>query len=858
MKKRGIVITSLFVIIIVIGIVFYFNQKNDNSGFQPKASKGNIHGTTAVTVDFDETIHHLAVKVSNESFSEPNLGEGVPTHRTVSNPYLPGADISGVDAKTNKYLGVYLADENNKIIDYKEIKLSKGKVQTEKWNLVWEDEFEEDEINDSKWNFIQGGGGYGNHELQHYTNRQENARIEDGKLMIEAREESFGSEEYTSAKLTTEGKGDWKYGRFEIRAKSPEGQGIWPAIWMMPTDYQVYNVWPSSGEIDIFELVGHDPYTVHGTLHYGVPHTYTGESYQLPGEKKFSDDFHTYTMEWEPGEIRWYVDEVLFSKQNDWFSKDPNNPENYTYPAPYDREFYLQLNLAVGGDWPGYPDHTTVFPQQFVIDYVRVYELDGEYREAGIRPEPSPYESQTTGDVRGPLEDGNYVYNGSFDDDLSNWEFQPYEPKTQFGGEGEVTVVASELNTVIQKQGEAPWAIQIVQTQISMEKNERYTLSFDARSSGNRQMMVNVSGPDRNFSRYFQDTNVSLDGNMQHFEFTFDMVQDSDMNARVEFNMGQVSTLPVWIDNVKLVKKEKDPNETKSILPTGNYVYNGTFDQGDHRLSFWELTSDNGVNATASVGIELEERELEVTVNETGDSLESIRLTQTDLNMEKGKTYYLSFDARAEEEGMIGVKMTDETQKNIHATKTFDILSDTQSNSFVFKMENETDAHAQLQFLLGSQKSAVFLDNILLKELLPPTLLEEHIVIRAKEYDDMVGVVIEGETVGFIEEGDWMQYIIDVKKTGNYKISYYAASDRDDGQITMLSKSGSVFTQNLNAGELLESEADHETSIQVEKTGGWQSYRSMNDTITLNAGVQTIQIYAPNVNLHWFSIAEEK
>ncbi|NBI30306.1 carbohydrate binding domain-containing protein [Chengkuizengella marina] len=857
MKKRGLVISSL-VVIIIIGIVFYFIQKNDNNGFQPKASKGTIHGTTAVTVDFDETIHHLAVQVSSESFSEPDSGEVVPTHRTVSNPYLPGTDISGVDAKTNKYVGVFLADENNKIIDFKELKLSKGKVQTEKWKLVWEDEFEEEEINVSKWNFIQGGGGYGNHELQHYTNRKENARIEDGKLIIEAHAENFGAEQYTSAKLTTEGKGDWKYGRFEIRAKSPEGQGIWPAIWMMPTDYQVYNIWPSSGEIDIFELVGHDPYTVHGTLHYGVPHTYTGESYQLPDEKKFSDDYHTYTMEWVPGEIRWYVDDVLFSKQNDWFSKDPNNPENYTYPAPYDRAFYLQLNLAVGGDWPGYPDNTTVFPQQFLIDYVRVYELDGEYRESGSRPEPSPYESQTTRDGREPLEDGNYVYNGSFEDELSNWEFQPYEPKTQFGGEGKVTVVDGELNTVIQKQGEAPWAIQLVQTQIPMEKNERYTLSFDARSSGNRQMMVNVSGPDRNFSRYFQDTNVSLDENMQHYEFTFDMVQDSDMNARIEFNMGQVSTLPVWIDNVKLVKKQKDPNETKTILPTGNYIYNGTFDQGDQRLAFWEFTSQNGVDARATVGVELEERELQVKINETGDSLESIRLTQTSLNMEKGKTYLLSFDARAEQKRLIGVQITDKTQQTAYASNTFDLVRETQSNRLIFKMENKTDDQSQLHFLFGSQKNAVFLDNILLKELLPPTLLEEHVVIRAKEYYDMKGVVIEGETVGFIEEGDWMQYVIDVKEAGDYNISYFAASERDDGKVTMLAKSGSVFTQNLESGEYLESDSDHQTSIQVENTGGWQSYRSMNDTITLDRGVQTIQIYAPNVNLHWFSLRKEK
>ncbi|MDP5275155.1 carbohydrate binding domain-containing protein [Chengkuizengella axinellae] len=856
MKKLGLILTSLAVIIIIIGIVFYSTQNSDKSGFQPKASKGKTHGTTAVSVDFDETIHHLAVQVSSEPFAEPTIGEVVSSNRTVTNSYTPGEDISGVDGKTNKYLGVFLVDDNNKIVDFKEIKLSNGKVQTEKWSLVWEDDFEDAQIDESKWNFIQGGGGYGNHELQNYTNRSENARIEDGSLVIEAHEENFGAEEYTSAKLTTEGKGDWKYGRFEIRAKSPEGQGIWPAIWMMPTDYQVYNVWPSSGEIDIFELVGHDPYTVHGTLHYGSPHTYTGESYQLPNGEKFSDDYHTYTIEWEPGEIRWYVDDVLFSKQNDWFSKDPNNPENYTYPAPYDREFYLQLNLAVGGDWPGYPDETTVFPQQFLIDYVRVYELDGEYREAGARPEPSPYATETTGDAREPLEDGNFVYNGGFDEELTNWDFQPYEPKTQFGGEGEVMAEEGELHTDIQKRGEAPWAIQLVQTQIPMVKNERYTISFDARSTGNREMMVNVSGPDRNFSRYFQDTNVALNENMQHFEFTFDMIQDSDMNARVEFNMGQFSDLPVWVDNVKLVKKEKDPNETKVILPTGNYVYNGTFDQGDQRLAFWELINEDGADAAAAVGVNLEEREFEISISEVGASPESVRFVQTALNMEKGKTYLLSFDSRAAEERSIDVRMTNETENTIHASKSFNLSTESQTYNFVFKMENDTDTHAQLQFLFGNQSSAAYLDNVILKELLAPTVLEDRVVIRAKEYYDMSGVVIEGETVGFIEEGDWMQYVVDVKDAGDYKVTYYAASELDNGQLSMLVKPGSVFTENLAAGEVLENDASYKTTMQVKGTGGWQSYKLMNDSITLDAGVQTIQIYAPNVNLHWFSIAK--
>lgn len=244
----------------------------------------------------------------------------------------------------------------------------------QQWNLIWEETFKLPEIDTGKWNFVEGGWGFGNEESQYYTARKENARVENGMLILEARQEAYEKMGYTSAKLTTKGKAAWTYGRFSIRAKLPEGQGIWPAIWMMPEDMERYTGWPACGEIDIMEQIGHQPGTVYGTLHYGLPHTYTGENYTLPGNAKFSDDFHVFTLDWEPGEFRWYVDGVLYARQNKWFSKPGKTGENVPRYAPFDREFYLQLNLAVGGKWPGYPDETTTFPQQMMIDYIKVYQ----------------------------------------------------------------------------------------------------------------------------------------------------------------------------------------------------------------------------------------------------------------------------------------------------------------------------------------------------------------------------------------------------------------------------------------------------------------------------------------------------
>lgn len=241
------------------------------------------------------------------------------------------------------------------------------------WELVWQDEFEGPEIDLSKWEHEVNGRGGGNNELQFYTDRPENSyidqSIEDGVLVIQAHEEAFRGKRYTSARMRTLNKGDWTYGRFDIRAKLPYGQGIWPAIWMLPTD-NVYGTWAASGEIDIMELLGQQPNVVHGTLHYGgrwPNNVHSGTSYTLP-TGDFSEAFHVFTIEWEPGEFRWYVDGEHYQTQTEWHTSDGE------YPAPFDQRFHLLLNLAVGGNWPGRPNDTTTFPQQMLVDYVRVYQ----------------------------------------------------------------------------------------------------------------------------------------------------------------------------------------------------------------------------------------------------------------------------------------------------------------------------------------------------------------------------------------------------------------------------------------------------------------------------------------------------
>ena len=228
-------------------------------------------------------------------------------------------------------------------------------AQSAEWRLVWQDEFEGDALDYSKWECEVNAFGGGNHEMQLYTDRHENVRVVDGKLILEARRDNPNVQgtlrEYSSGRVRTKHRGDWLYGRFEVRAKLPRGQGLWPAIWMLPTT-EKYGPWAASGEIDIMEYRGQTPNEVLGTLHYGKPwpdNTHTGEAYQLESGN-FADEFHTFACEWEPGVIRWYVDDKLTQTQNKW------NSAGGAFPAPFDQRFHLLLNVAVGGGFVGAPD----------------------------------------------------------------------------------------------------------------------------------------------------------------------------------------------------------------------------------------------------------------------------------------------------------------------------------------------------------------------------------------------------------------------------------------------------------------------------------------------------------------------
>lgn len=237
--------------------------------------------------------------------------------------------------------------------------------------LVWSDEFNINGLPDaSKWSYDTDGNatGWGNNEAQWYTSaRIENAEVKDGFLFITAIKESYEDHDYTSARLVTRNKGDWLYGRVEVKAKLPDGRGMWPAIWMLPTDW-AYGGWPASGEIDIMENVGYNPFVIVGSAHTeSYNHTISTHKSATTTVATCYSDFHVYALEWEVTEFRVYVDDNLyFTFKN----------EGTGYKVwPFDKRFHLLLNVAVGGNWGGAQGiDNTIFPRTMVVDYVRVYQ----------------------------------------------------------------------------------------------------------------------------------------------------------------------------------------------------------------------------------------------------------------------------------------------------------------------------------------------------------------------------------------------------------------------------------------------------------------------------------------------------
>ncbi len=413
------------------------------------------------------------------------------------------------------------------------------------YNLLWHDEFDGDTLNEEIWTRELREPGWTNNELQAYTASDENIYVENGSLVLRALKtvDENGHASYTSGKVNSQNKADFMYGKVVVRAKVPEGQGLWPAAWMMPQDESFYGQWPECGEIDILEVLGHDTATAYTTIHYGLPHGQQQGLLTLD-EGSFSEDFHEFSVEWEPGEIRFYVDDTLTLTCNDWFTADSAGSEE-DYPAPFNQPFFVQLNLAVGGDWPGNPDDTTNFDEaKYQIDYVRVYQKD-EYDTNVTKP---------VFEAREPDDSGNFVVNGDFSDatiDLTtdeDWNFLLYN-----GGEGAAEIRDNMIVITSTNEGTVDYSVQLVFWDIPFEQGKTYRVTFDVMSDEERDIITCVSAPFVDWVRYYPDTHITVGTEWQTETYEFEMTGKTDPRGRLEFNLGHLgSTATVYITNVRV------------------------------------------------------------------------------------------------------------------------------------------------------------------------------------------------------------------------------------------------------------------------------------------------------------------
>lgn len=475
-----------------------------------------------------------------------------------------------------------------------------GNIFSSGWKEVWSDEFDYAGLPSSdKWGYDVGGSGWGNNEAQYYTqDRLENARVENGQLIIEAHKEVMENCQYTSARLVSKGKGDWLYGKIEIKAKMPPGRGSWPALWMLPTDWE-YGSWPKSGELDILEHVGYDLDRVHVNIH---TEAYNHTKDTNKGNNVVVDDvvnkWHIYALEWDAEYVRYLIDDQEIFVFN-------NEHTGYT-TWPFDKRFHLIMNIAIGGDWgavQGIDDD--IFPIRMLIDYVRVYEWDnnpGPYTinidssEGGnvtLSPALSQYDSGTnvtitanpesdmelerwSGDFEGKdssftisinkdimssvffRKKGEMLLNSKFNDNDYAWNFGSFNP-----GIGTGTIQEGEYHCAIENGGTETWHVQMSQSGITLTQDSSYTLTFNAYATEPRSIICGIGKNYDPWSGLIMEE-INLTTTPTQYSITGIMENVTDNNCRVYFDCG-ADNASIIIDNVSLMKNSNTQNNHSNI-----------------------------------------------------------------------------------------------------------------------------------------------------------------------------------------------------------------------------------------------------------------------------------------------------
>ncbi|MBD5485535.1 MAG: family 16 glycosylhydrolase, partial [Lachnospiraceae bacterium] len=622
---------------------------------------------------------------------------------------------------------------------------------TDNWNLIWNDEFSGTSLDTTKWDYQTGNGsayveaGWGNKEKQIYT--KTNTTVGDGKLTITAKKEADGS--YTSARLRTvkeeigeNGKAAvgealqiGAYGKVEAKIKMPTGDGVWPAFWMLPHDSE-YGTWAASGEIDIMEARGRLPGEVCGTIHYGAtwPNNASyGKTYNFANGDSI-DQYHVYTIEWDPTVMKWYVDGELYSSYSDWYSVQSESG-NYPYPAPFDEDFYVLLNLALGGTFDSDTNEIDVdeIGVDMDVDYVRWYQRpEDEYKDWEIKkPEIEPDESTEAEELLAMVdENGNFIKDSDFSamtttpyTNSGSWEMKGgyWVPLLIPGnGNGKATwdnTVKLDgknyLKVSVTDVGTQTYSSQMLQY-FPVVKGYSYEISYKAYTDTVKQkadVSLKIGGDAaRGYAVYSGNYTDILTTKPTTYTHKFTMSADTDPTARFEFNLA-TSAGNVYLSDVcvKLLRdgisEDDDEDDDKEPLNDGNHVYNGGFNNGSDGLLYWHWGTADELEKV-SVVRENKERKAQITATAS----DPVSMWQYGMNLLQKDEYVLTFDVDSEAAQDIVLDVTNKDGTETYATGTINVAAGESPAKFEFTQpEGKTDTSGKLMLTFAGKAK---IDNV--------------------------------------------------------------------------------------------------------------------------------------------------
>lgn len=625
---------------------------------------------------------------------------------------------------------------------------------TDEWNLVWNDEFEGTSLDPSKWDYQTGNGsaygvaGWGNQEEEYYTDSAENSSVGDGTLTITAKKDSrYAGSNYTSARLRTvtedivdgkAGKGTAlqaaAYGKIEAKMKMPAGDGIWPAFWMLPYDSE-YGTWATSGELDIMEARGRITNTVCGTIHYGdvwPNNSHDGEDYYFD-EGESIEEYHIYGVEWDPTEIRWLVDGEVYGRKSNWYSV-AGEEGNWPYPAPFDEEFYVILNLAVGGTFDTSVSSDAIQVDangvSMDVDYVRWYQRDAEVYENWVIEEPETNKDDSdaakallaTADANGNfIKDGDFTEMNTTPYTVSgSWEITPgywaalLIPENG-GGQAAWSKVnhdgANYLKVSVTNAGSQTYSSQMLQY-FPVVEGYSYEISYMAytdTASTKADVSLKIGGDDDNsWAVYSGNYTDDLTTTPTKYSHKFTMTGATDATARFEFNLA-TSTGNVYLSDVAVkltaIDETDGEDEPKNPLSDGNHVYNGEFNIGTDSLLYWHWSGNDDAAVVKSGKDAAGNRVADIIV--TG---EPVSIWQMGMNLLQTDSYKLAFNVNTEEAQTITIAVTNADGTETYAAAEKELTAGDNAVEYTFTQpagKTDTAARLMITFAKSAQLDGV-------------------------------------------------------------------------------------------------------------------------------------------------------